>query len=121
VVVEDFGARAARAGVAHLPEIRLGAEADDAVLGQSGNLLPERHRLVVVLVDGGRQLRLGQAPLLGQEIPGEFDRMLLEVVAKGEIAEHLEEGVVARGKADIVEIIVLAAGAYAFLRRVARV
>ena len=43
--------------------------------------------------------------------------LLLEIVAEGEIAEHLEEGVVARGIADIVEIVVLAAGAHAFLRR----
>src|SRR5690606_5264747 len=32
------------------------------------------------------------------------------------IAEHLEEGVMPRGVADIVEIVMLAAGAHAFLR-----
>ncbi len=52
-----------------------------------------------------------------QQLPGEQDRALLEIIAEGEIAEHLEEGVVARGVADIVEIVVLAAGAHAFLRR----
>ena len=41
---------------------------------------------------------------------------LLEVVAEGEVAEHLEEGVVARGVADVVEVVVLAAGAHALLR-----
>ena len=50
-------------------------------------------------------------------VPGELDGALLEIVAEGEIAEHLEEGVVARGVADIVEVVVLAAGAHAFLRR----
>ncbi len=45
------------------------------------------------------------------------DRVFLEIVAEGEIPQHLEEGVVARGVADIVEIVVLAAGADAFLRR----
>ena len=35
----------------------------------------------------------------------------LEVVAEGEVAEHLEERVVARGAADILEIVVLAARA----------
>ena len=58
--------------------------------------------------------------VLGQQLPGEQDRALLEIVAEGEIAEHLEEGVVARGVADIVEVVVLAAGAHAFLRRAAR-
>src|SRR2546430_3698961 len=35
---------------------------------------------------------------------GKLDRALLEVVAEGEVAEHLEEGVMARGVADIVEV-----------------
>ena len=40
-----------------------------------------------------------------------------EIVAEGEIAEHFEEGVMARGVADIVQIVVLAAGAHALLAR----
>ena len=48
--------------------------------------------------------------------PGEVDRPFLEIVAEREIAEHLEEGEVARGVADIVEVVMLAAGADAFLR-----
>src|SRR3546814_20547746 len=44
------------------------------------------------------------------------DRLVLEIVAEREVAEHLEEGVVPGGIADIVEVVVLAAGADAFLR-----
>ena len=63
-------------------------------------------------------LSFRQAELLGDQRPGQLDRLvLLEIVAEGEIAEHLEEGVVARGVADIVEVVVLAAGAHALLRR----
>ena len=51
-----------------------------------------------------------------EQLPGQLDRALLEVVAEGEVAEHLEEGVVARGVADVVEVVVLAAGAHALLR-----
>ncbi len=116
VVVEDFRARAAGAGVAHLPEIGFCAEPHDAVVRQARDLLPERERLVVILVDGSGQLCRREAPLLGEQVPGELDRMLLEIVAEREIAEHLEEGVVARREADIVEIVVLAASAHAFLR-----
>ena len=48
----------------------------------------------------------------------ELDGALLEIVAEGEIAEHSQKKVWwRRGVADIVEIIVLAAGAHAFLRR----
>ena len=41
---------------------------------------------------------------------------LLEIVAEGKIAEHLEESVMAARVADVVEIVVLAAGADALLR-----
>src|ERR1700751_5888075 len=41
--------------------------------------------------------------------------LALKVVAEGEVPEHLEERVMARGVADILEIVVLAAGAQAAL------
>ena len=71
--------------------------------------------LVVGVIDGDRQSVRRQPELLGDQGPGVVDRLLLEVVAERKIAEHLEEGVVARGIADIVEVVVLAAGAHAFL------
>ena len=58
-----------------------------------------------------------QAQGAGQELPGVLDRLALEVVAETEVAEHLEERVVARRVADVLEIVVLAAGAHAALRR----
>ena len=115
-VDEDLRARAARTGIAHRPEIVRGRDADDAVVGEARDLLPETERLVVVVVDGDEQLVLLQPEFLGDQVPGELDRALLEVVAEREIAEHLEEGEMARGVADIVEVVVLAAGAHAFLR-----
>ena len=116
VVEEDFRARAARAGVAHRPEIVGGRDADDARFRQAGDALPQIEGLVVVVVDGDAQPVLRQAEFLGDQVPGEFDRERLEIVAEREIAEHLEEGVMARGIADVVEVVVLAAGAHAFLR-----
>jgi hypothetical protein len=56
VVVEDFRARPARPVVAHRPEIVLGRDTDDAVIGEAGDLLPEIERFVVGVVDGGGQL-----------------------------------------------------------------
>ena len=85
-------------------------------LGKTGNLLPEIGSLVVGVIDGHQQLVGRQPELLGEQVPGQFDRPFLEIVAEGEIAEHLEKGVVARGVADIVEVVVLAAGAHALLR-----
>src|SRR5207302_6478408 len=49
------------------------------------------------------------------QLPRKLDGALLEVIAEREIPEHLEEGVMAGGVADIVEVVVLAAGAHAFL------
>ena len=53
----------------------------------------------------------------GDQFPGVGDGVALEVVAEAEVAEHLEEGVVAASEADVLEVVVLAAGANAFLRR----
>ena len=67
-------------------------------------------------IDGDQQPVLRQPEVLGDQVPGQLDGVVLEIVAEGEIAEHLEEGVVAGGVADIFEVVVLAAGAHAFLR-----
>ena len=117
VVVEDFRARAAGAGLAHAPEIVIGGDADDFLPRQAGDLPPDFGRVVVFRVDGDGQAVLRQAVILGHQLPGEGDGAFLEVVAEAEIAEHLEEGVVPGGVADIVQVVVLAAGAHAFLCR----
>ena len=95
----DLRAAAARPGVAHLPEVVVEAELHDAIrrhaerspdlvgffiAGNAGLALEDRHHEAV-----GRHL-----PDLGQQCPGERQRVLLEVIAEGEVAEHLEEGVV---------------------------
>ena len=116
MVVKNFRARTARAGVAHLPEIVGAGDPDDAGFGEARDLLPEIERLVVIDVDGSGELVLRQAEFLRHQIPRQLDRAVLEIIAEREIAEHLEEGVMPRGVADIVEVVVLAAGAHAFLR-----
>ena len=125
VVVEDLGAGAAGAGVAHAPEIvarvfraLVVADADDAVGRHADAVVPQRVGLVVGVVDGDQQAVLVDAEPLraGDELPGEADRVFLEVVAEAEVAEHLEERVMPGGVADVLEIVVLAAGAHALLR-----
>ena len=115
MIEEDFGARTAGAGVAHRPEIVAGRDADDALVGQAGDRLPQIEGLIIVVIDRDGEPLLGNAEIAGQQPPGEFDRVVLEVVAEGEVAQHLEEGVVAGGVADVVEVVVLAAGAHALL------
>src|SRR5207248_11019413 len=52
----------------------------------------------------------------GDQLPGVRDGLFLEVIAEGKISQHLEERMVAVGEAHVLEIVVLAAGAHAFLR-----
>ncbi len=96
VVVENFRARSARTGIAHGPEIVRAGNAQDLAIRQPRDLLPKLERVVIVDIDRDQQPILGKREILRDECPGELDRLLLEVVAEGEVAEHLEEGVVAR-------------------------
>ena len=74
-------------------------------------------RDLVVAFEDGEPEPLGlEAVDVDQQLPGEADRVFLEVIAEREVAEHLEERVMARGAADVLEVVVLAAGADAFLR-----
>ena len=115
VIPEDFRAGATGAGIAHRPEIVVGGDADDLVIGQAGDLLPQIGRLVVGVIDGDAQAGRVQPPFAGQQIPGQGDGAFLEIIAEREIAQHFKEGMMPGGIADIVQIIVLAAGAHAFL------
>ncbi len=89
----------------------------DAPLGGNADLLrPDVVRVVVVLVDGRPQLFRREPVVLGEQVPRVADRVALEIVAEAEVAQHLEERVMARRIADVLEVVVLAAGAHAALR-----
>ncbi|HYS61420.1 MAG TPA: hypothetical protein VEM27_12580 [Gemmatimonadales bacterium] len=55
--------------------------------------------------------------LPGHQLPGVFESLFLEVVSERKVAEHLEEGVVSRGMAHLLEVIVFAARPHALLAR----
>ena len=116
VVIENLGAGAAGAGRAHPPEIIIGRNPDNPVLGQTRHLFPDRGGLVIGMVNGNAQLVLVQGKIPGQQLPGKGDRLILEIIAKAEITQHFKEGMVPRGIADIVQIIMFAARPHAFLR-----
>ena len=117
-VVVDLGAGAAGAG-AVLPEVVLLAELKDPLGGDADLLVPDAEGLVVggggfVAGEHGGVEPVGlQAYPLGggQELPGPVDGVPLEVVAEGEVAQHLKVGAVAGGVADVLDI----AGADALL------
>ena len=97
-VVVDLGVRPARAGAAHRPEVLERRQRDDP-LDRHADALPELDRDLV-----GPELELRVAGVhrdpdaipvephvLQDELPGELDRALLEVLPEREVAEHLEE------------------------------
>jgi hypothetical protein len=124
VVVEDLAAGAAGPGVGHLPEVvglvllpaRLVADAHDALARHLDVVRPQVEGFVVGLVHRDPEPLGRESVHLRQQLPGVADRILLEVIAEAEVAQHLEEGVVARGVADVLQVVVLAAGAHAPLR-----
>ena len=63
---------------------------------------------------GVKPLR-GKFPTLDHQFPRPFDRFLLEIIAKAPVPEHLEKRVVIGIESHVIEIVVFAAGANAFL------
>ncbi len=89
--------------------------------GHTDLLVPDRLRLVVAVVDGDPQAVTVEAPsaigdVAGDQIPAPGNDRFFEIVAEAEVAHHLEEHQMTLGTADIVEVVVLAAGTGALLR-----
>ena len=114
-VVEDLRARTARTGLAHLPEVVL-VEPLDPLHRDPDLLVPDRLGVVVGDVDGDPDA-VAVEPDRQHELPGPLDGVELVVVAEAPVAEHLEEGEVAAGAADLVDVVVLAGQAHALLDR----
>ena len=124
----EFGAGAAGASLAHHPEIVLPVAGDDMDRGieslRAEELRPERVGLGVegggIPLRGAVDSRVkafgGKFPLLDKEFPSPADRLFLEVISEGPVAQHLEEGVVVGIQSHILEVVVLAARADALLR-----
>ena len=117
VVVKNFRAGAAGAGIAHSPKVIGGGDADDTPFRQARDLAPNVVGLIVSVVDCGPEAILVEAIVARHQVPGQLDGEIFEIVAERKISHHLEEGVVAGSEADIVEVIMLAAGTHAFLAR----
>lgn len=66
--------------------------------------------------DGYGQAVFGQAEFFGDQFPGPGNGIVFEIVAEREVAEHFKKRVVADGVADVVKVVVFAAGADGFLR-----
>ena len=115
VIIENLGAGTTGPGRPHLPEIVGCGDADDPVLGNA-DLFPDLERLVIGVVNRGIKPFGINIEIARDQFIGEGDRLFLEIVAKAEIPQHFKEGMVPRGIAHIVQIVMLAPGTHAFLR-----
>ena len=66
--------------------------------------LPQLLCLSILWIDGSPKLVLWQLQHLSQELPGPRNGFLLEVVAKGEVAQHLKIGLMTGGAAYVLNI-----------------
>mmetsp|Transcript_100547 Transcript_100547/g.259697 ORF Transcript_100547/g.259697 Transcript_100547/m.259697 type:complete len:349 (-) Transcript_100547:51-1097(-) len=122
-IVVDLSARAARASLAHLPEVVLHIEGQDPRVRQV--LLPDLlgfliHRHVGLLLVSTVVRRIQSVRVhvvhLRQQLPRPLDRVLFEVVAEGPVAKHLKEGVMVHILANVLKVVVLATSTNALLR-----
>ncbi len=117
-VAVDFAARAADAvgtlaGGVGRPEVLVLAQPLEPIWRQLDLVQPDVGRFVVVEIDRGRK-PLGVEPQpfsAGEKLPCPVDGLALEIVAKAEVAQHLEERMVIGRAADVVDV----AGPQAFL------
>ena len=96
-------ARAAGAG-AVLPEIIRLAHSLNVRRIEADLLRPDVICLIVLLIDRHMDSLRRHADYLREEFPRPGDRLALEIIAEGEIAQHLKKGAVARGFAHILDI-----------------
>ena len=115
VVVENLRARTAGARVAHLPEVVHRRNAGDALCRYADLVQPDVRGLVVLRVHGDPELLGRNLQFVDEKLPRVLDRVTFKVVTEAEIAEHLEERVMPRRVAHVLQIVVLAAGAQAAL------
>ena len=117
----DLGARAARTGIAHLPEIVFAAKSEDA-LGLSPGFDPKlaclivRPDLIVALENREPQPPGIEPKLIHQQIPSKVNGVFLKIIAKRKIPQHLKKRMMPRRLAYFVEVIVLTPGAQTLLR-----
>ena len=113
---------AAGPGISHLPKVFVPAKEDDVRRIKAGLLGPKIRRLVVawnfalLVFEAGRpQLVFGQPPNFGEQLPGPGYGFFLVIIAKGPIAEHLKECMVAVVSPDIVQVVVFPGHPHALL------
>ena len=117
VIVENLGAWAAWAGIAHGPEV-VGGKGGTFVVPDTDNILrryanlvePDIVGFIIGFVDGHAETLFGQFQYPREKLPCETDGIGLEVITKAEVTEHFKKGMVTGGVTNILQVVVLATG-----------
>ena len=117
VIIKYFRAWTTGAGWTHHPEIVISCDSDYLIIGKTTNFFPKRHGLIIVVIDSHHQFFFWNAQLFCDHFPSKKYSLFFEVITKAKVTHHLKECVVACGVAHVIKIIMLAAGAHAFLSR----
>src|SRR6185436_10135064 len=121
-VVVNFTAWTTWSSLTHLPEVVFASKPQDT-LARRAHLLPKTLGIFVgrdfrvAFINGEPQSRRIEFQNVDQQLPGILDRVFLEIISKRKIAEHLEERVMPGSFSNLVQVVVLAAGAHTLLRR----
>ena len=116
MVVKNLGTWTAGSGIAHAPEIILGADTGKTVRINADFFQPDLFGLAILIVNRDPEPCGRNAQHTGQKLPRELNGLTLEIVPEAEIAQHLEEGVMPCSVADILKIVMFATGTNATLR-----
>lgn len=110
VVVENFGARTARAGITHLPEV-VGSisrafvitDTDDTFARNADFFFPDFIGFIVSFIDGDPQTLFwqGKPVFTGQQFPCVLNSIMFEIIAEAEVAQHFEESMVTCSVTDV--------------------
>ena len=116
VVKEDFSTWTTWTRWAHTPEIVICWNTNDPVIRKTCNLFPHIRSFVICVINCHQQAVFWDVEFFGQQFPSERNGLRFEVIAKAKVTKHFKERVVTCGVAHVVQIVVLAASTYAFLR-----
>ena len=103
-VDEDLRGGTRRSGGVR-PPVVVGLPAANQALGRDPEVLPDVDRLIVVLVHGHPQSIELDPVHLRDELEPPRARFGLEVVPEREVAEHLEQGEMAIGSPDVLDVV----------------
>ena len=103
-----------------LPEVIFFAKAEDPFLCHPDLFIPDIKCLIIFFIYRRIQTVLRNLQCLCKELPGPGDGLMLEIVSKGKITEHLKKCTVAGSLSHVLDISgtnALLAGGHSFSRR----